>query len=411
MTTTATASYPTLPPFIKIRPNRIDSIDFLRGVVMIIMALDHVRDYFHYDAFLYSPTDLSQTSVPLFLTRWITHFCAPVFVFLAGTSAYLYGAKKSKKELSFFLLTRGLFLLFIELVVLDFFRTFNPSFPYYNLQVIWAIGICMIALSAIIYLDWRFIVLIAVLLIAGHNLLDSIHVPGNNFPAFLWSFLHDVNHFSIGESVTVYVHYPVLPWIGLMVAGYCVGKLYVRDYNAKKRRRTLLLMGQGAILLFLILRSGNWYGDPSHWSVQKNFIFSMLSFLNVTKYPPSLLYILITIGPALIFLSLTEGTLSKWKTRVTIFGRTALFYYLAHILLIHLFALIGAVISGYSFRDMILSSSVNDDIHLKGYGYGFSLTTVYVVWIALVLVLYPLCKWFDSYKRVYKSKKKWLSYM
>jgi len=393
---------------IKDKTGRIESIDLLRGIVMIIMALDHVRDYFHYDAFIYSPTDLSKTNVLLFFTRWITHFCAPVFVFLAGISAYLYGVKKGKKELSFFLLTRGIFLLFIELFVLDFFRTFNPSFPYFNLQVIWAIGICMIVLSVIIYLNWYFILLIAVLLIVAHNLLDPIHIPGDNLSAFLWSFLHEVNHFNVG-NVTVYVHYPVLPWIGVMAAGYCFGRLYVPDYEADKRKKMLLLMGLGAIVLFIILRSGNWYGDAANWFIQKNLMFSTMSFLNVTKYPPSLLYVLITIGPALIFLSLAEGRLNKLKTNIAIFGRTAMSYYLAHILLIHVFALVGALMCGYKLEDMILSTSVNDNEHLKGYGFG--LIIVYFIWAGLVLLLFPFCKWFDHYKRTHVATQWWLSYL
>lgn len=393
---------------VKVKNNRIESIDLLRGIVMIIMALDHVRDYFHYDAFMFSPTDLSRTTVPLFFTRWVTHFCAPVFIFLAGTSAYLYGVKKGKKELSFFLLTRGTFLLLVELFVLGFFRTFNPSFPYFNLQVIWAIGICMIALSAIIYLNGRFILLIAVLLIAGHNLLDGVHVEGNTLPAFLWSCLHDVSHFNIG-GVTVYIHYPVLPWAGVIAAGYCFGKFYVPNYNSGRRKKMLLFIGLACIVIFIALRSGNWYGDAAPWSVQKYFIFSVMSFLNVTKYPPSLLYLLITIGPALIFLSLAERPFGKLKAGIAIFGRTAMFYYLAHILIIHVFALFGVLICGYKLQDMILSTSVNDDTHLRGYG--FALPAVYLVWIGLVLLLYPMCRAFDKYKRGNQSRYRLLSYL
>jgi uncharacterized membrane protein len=395
-------------PAVKIKTKRIESIDLLRGVVMIIMALDHVRDYFHNDAFLFSPTDLSQTNIALFFTRWITHFCAPVFVFLAGTSAYLYGEKRSKKELSFFLLTRGIWLVLVELFILALFRTFNPSFPYFNLQVIWAIGICMIVLSAIIYLNWRFILLIGILLITTHNLFDSLHVPGNGLLAFFWSVLHDVNHFTLGRS-TIYVHYPVLPWIGVMAVGYCLGRLYVPGYDPRERRRILLSLGLGAIALFIILRSGNFYGDAAHWSVQKSFMFSILSFLNVSKYPPSLLYILITLGPALIFLSVSEKPLNAWRKRITIFGRVPMFYYLAHILLIHIFAVIGAVSSGYTPHDMILSTSVNDVPALKGYG--FDLAIVYLVWIGLIFLLYPFCKWFDRYKRANQASSPWLSYM
>src|SRR3954469_24317793 len=175
---------------------RVESIDLLRGIVMIIMAIDHVRDYFHKDAFIYSPTDLGQTNVSLFFTRWITHFCAPVFIFLAGISAYLYGKKKGIKELSFFLWTRGLWLIFVELFILSLFRTFNPAFHYFNLQVIWVIGLSMIILSAIIRLSLRWLLSIGLLLVAAHNLLDNIHFPFHNFLSFLWSLLHNMDRFT-----------------------------------------------------------------------------------------------------------------------------------------------------------------------------------------------------------------------
>ena len=391
----------------KSKYKRIESIDLLRGIVMIIMALDHVRDYFHYDAFFYGPTDLSQTNTALFFTRWITHFCAPVFVFLAGTSAYLYGMKKSKKELSFFLWTRGIWLVLVELFIISLLRTFNPSYTYLNLQVIWAIGISMIALSAIIYMNSRIILLTGVLLIVAHNLLDNVHVTSNSLPAFFWSLLHYVNHFNFG-SVTVYVHYPVLPWIGVIVAGYCLGRLYSPGFDPGKRRNMLVCLGLGAIILFIILRSSNFYGDAVHWSVQKNLIFSILSFLNITKYPPSLLYILITLGPALIFLALSEKPLNAWTAKITILGRVPMFYYLAHILLIHILAVITALMTGHP-QMTILNDGVNAIPELKGYG--FNLTIVYVVWIGLVLLLYPCCKWFDRYKRAHQSEYWWLSYL
>ena len=393
---------------VKIPSKRIESIDLLRGVVMIIMALDHVRDYFHYDAFFYSPTDLSKTTVVLFFTRWITHFCAPVFIFLAGTSAWLYGVKHGRKALSFFLLTRGIWLILVELFILGLFRTFNPSYTYFNLQVIFAIGACMVVLSVIIYLNWQVILAIGILLIAAHNLLDAVHVPGNNVTAFIWSLIHESKRFSVG-NITVLVRYPVLPWIGVMATGYCIGRLYEPTYDPQKRREMLSWLGLAAIAIFIILRAGNFYGDAAHWSPQKNFMFSVLSFVNVTKYPPSLLYILMTLGPALIFLSVSETPLKKLGTKIVIFGRSAMFYYLAHILLIHIFALAGVLISGYKLRDMILSTSVNDSPNLKGYG--FNLITVYFVWIVLVIILYPLCRSFYRYKAANQTSKRWLSYL
>jgi uncharacterized membrane protein len=386
------------------RSNRIESIDLLRGIVMIIMALDHVRDYFHRDAFLYSPTDLSQTSVFLFFTRFITHYCAPVFVFLAGISAYLYGANKSRRQTAWYLFTRGLWLIFTELFILSLGRTFNPSFPFFNLQVIWAIGISMIVLSAMIYMRRRFILLIAIILIAAHNLLDNLHIQNS----FLWSFLHEGGDFVI-NNFHISVHYPVLPWIGIIALGYYFGRLFNSYYNPSKRKKFLLSVGFSMIAVFLGLRVFNIYGDVNHWSFQKNNVYSLLSLLNVTKYPPSLLYTLITLGPALILLALTEKPLNSITEKIAVFGRVPFFYYVVHIYLIHLLAMMGAQSLGYNWSDMILNDRVNNVEKLKGYG--FDLTTVYLVWLGLVIFLYPLCKWFDKYKRAHQSKYKWLSYL
>ena len=395
-------------PVRKIKQPRIEAIDLLRGTVMIIMALDHVRDYFHRDAFVFQPEDLGRTNVVLFFTRWITHFCAPVFVFLAGTAAYLYGSKRSTKELSVFLFTRGLWLLFVELFILSFFRTFNPAYTYVHLQVIWVIGLSMMILSAAIYLNKHVLLLCGLLMILSHNLLDSLHVTGTGSLGFVWSLLHEPGHFLFG-NFSIYVHYPLIPWAGVMMIGFCFGQLYTRRDHQKKRKNILRWLGATAIGLFIILRSGNFYGDAAHWSVQNKFSFSLLSFLNVTKYPPSLLYLLLTLGPAMIFLSLAEKPLNTIKKQVAVIGRVPMFYYLAHILLIHVFATIAAYLSGYKLSDMVLSTSVQAAPLLKGYG--FNLFTVYLVWAGLVIFLYPFCKWFDDYKRTHLPAKKWLSYL
>lgn len=383
---------------------RVGSIDLLRGTVMIIMALDHVRGYLHYDAFFYSPTDLTRTSVPLFFTRWITHFSAPVFVFLAGVSAYMYGIKRTRKELAVFLLTRGIWLVLAELFIVALFRSFNPAFPYFNLQVIWAIGICMIVLAGLIYLDKRIILLIGAVIVAGHNLLDNIHIPG-----FIWSVLHEPGTFHFGDT-TIYVRYPVLPWLGIMCLGYFIGHLYHPSFDPKKRRKLLLLIGIEAIVLFVFLRSGNFYGDAAHWSLQKNFAFSVLSFLNVTKYPPSLQYALIMLGPSLIFLSLTEKPLRRWTARVAVFGRVPMFYYLAHLLLIHLLTIVAAGITGDHFSEtIVLATPINEVPALKGYG--FNLAAVHIFWVLVVAILYPICAVFDKYKKLHQPQKRWLSYI
>jgi len=386
---------------------RIGSIDLLRGTVMIIMALDHTRDYFHRDAFLFSPTDLTQTNFILFFTRWITHFCAPVFVFLAGVSAYLSGAKKGKKELSIHLLTRGFVLVLMELLIIGLLRTFDPTYTYIHLQVIWAIGLCMIALSALIFLNQRLILMIGLLIIAGHNLLDRVH--GGNDPAgFFWAVLHEPKYFHLGHFI-IYVHYPVLPWIGVMAAGYGIRKLFAPGVDRADRKKILLAYGFVAIGLFVILRSGNFYGDAAGWAVQQNFVFSLMSFFNVTKYPPSLLYLLMTIGPALIFLAIFEGTKHRIAEKIKIFGRVPMFYYMAHLLVIHFFAVIAAAVTGYGKYMIRLSNSVYYIPQLKGYG--FSLATVYIIWIGLVILLFPVCRSFDIYKRAHQSAKRWLNYL
>ena len=390
------------------RRARIDSIDLLRGAVIVLMALDHVRDYFHADAFFYDPTDLAHTTAALFLTRWITHFCAPVFVFLAGLAAYLHGSRKSRRELSLFLATRGAWLVFLELFAVSLCRTFNPAYPYFNLQVIWAIGVGMIVMAALIHLDRRLLLVVAVALVAGHNLLDRVHVPGGGLSAFLWAVLHETGRFELGWTV-VRVHYPLLPWIGIMALGYCCGPWYGGRCRPETRRRGLLLAGFLATGLFVLVRAGNLYGDPAPWSPQESDLFSLLSFLNVTKYPPSLLYTLMTLGPALVGLALAEkasGRLTRWMVT---FGRVPLFFYMAHILLIHVVATLAAIATGYRLTDMILSGGVNDAPALKGYG--FSLSTVYLVWLGVVLALYPCCRWFAAYKTSHQASRWWLSYL
>jgi uncharacterized membrane protein len=387
---------------------RVASIDIFRGIVMIIMALDHVRDYFHYDAFLYSPTDLRYTTPFLFFTRFVTHFCAPVFVFLAGISASLYGAKRSRPALAAYLIKRGLWLVFAELILVTFGWTFNPAYPVVILQVIWAIGISIICLSALIFLPRPFILIAGIILIGGHNLLDRVNFAGDGFAAFVWSTLHRSKDFVVGGH-TISVRYPVLPWIGITAIGYYFGKLYNSAYNVAKRKQILLWTGLIFIMLFVILRSVNNYGDAARWSMQKDAMFSILSFINVSKYPPSLLYTLLTLGPALIFLSVAENPLNRVTEKIIVFGRVPFFYYILHLYMLHLLALIGAVVNGYRWSTMILSDRVNNVSALKGYG--FDLATVYFVWIALIFMLYPFCKWFDGCKNNHQRSKKWLTYL
>jgi uncharacterized membrane protein len=247
---------PTVEKFTDIHPvlpiinsKRVESIDLLRGIVMVIMALDHVRDYFHRNAFFYSPTDLTQTNTFLFFTRFITHYCAPVFVFLAGIAAYLHGVKKSRKQLAKYLFIRGLWMVFAELFIVSLGRTFNPLYPFINLQVIWAIGISMIILSAMIFMNRKLILAVGIVLVAAHNLLDNVHVTGNGTASFIWCLLHEPGEFVTGYF-TIAVHYPLIPWIGIIAIGYCFGSFYRAGYIPQKRKKILLITGFSFLLLF-----------------------------------------------------------------------------------------------------------------------------------------------------------------
>lgn len=394
-------------PVISVKSKRIHSIDLLRGTVMIIMALDHVRDYFHAGTFQFDPTDLTRTDVPLFFTRWITHFCAPIFTFLAGTSAFLNGTKKTKKELSFFLFTRGLWLVLAEMLIITLGWTFNPQYPFLILQVIWALGVSMMVLSVMIFLPRTLILIIGLLLIGGHNLLDATQAAGDRATSFLMAALHE-QHIFFMKPVSIMLGYPVMPWIGIMMTGYAFGQLYLPTFDASKRRNILICLGLGAIALFILVRFINIYGDPHHWSEQKTPVFTLLSFLNTTKYPPSLLYILITLGPAMLFLAFAEKPLNRLAEKLVVLGRVPMFFYILHIYLIHALAVIAVAVSGYKWSDMMLTGWVSMNEQLKGYGY--SLAFVYVLWIIIIVGVYPLCRWYDNYKRMHRDKW-WLSYI
>jgi uncharacterized membrane protein len=388
--------------------NRITSIDFLRGTIMIIMALDHVRDYLYSGSFLYDPLDLTKTSGILFFTRWITHFCAPIFMLLAGTSAYLIGQKKTKNELSVFLLKRGLWLIFLEMIVVNFGWNFNITFPMFLFITIWALGISMIVLAALIYLPKKLILSICIIIVAGHNLLDNIHVAGNSLSAFGWALLHDQRFFTWHKEILL-VGYPIIPLVAIMPLGYCLGSWYTADYNVHKRQRNLLILGCFAIATFIVLRYTNLYGDPVKWSVQKNAFFTLLSFIKVNKYPPSLLYVLLTLGGAFLFLSFTEKLKGAVVKVVSVYGRVPMFYYLIHIYVIHLVAIIAsAFLPGQDWKIWILTKPIWFTTDLKGYG--FSLPVAYLIWVGLVIALYPLCKRYDAYKQANKGKW-WLSYL
>jgi uncharacterized membrane protein len=398
------ASTPSVPFF---PAKRISSIDFLRGLVIVIMALDHVRDYFHADSMILDPTDLQTTTPAFFFTRWITHFCAPVFVFLAGTSAFLVGQRKSRRQLSKFLVTRGLWLIFLEITIVNFGWFFNIHFTSIFLAVIWVLGLGMIILSAMIHLPYRLLLVIGLLIVAGHNLLDTVHVPGNEVGAMLWAEIHERRLFQINR-LAIGTAYPILPWLGIMLTGYCFGSLYRTQVNPVYRKKMLQYIGIGVCCLFILLRAINVYGDPSPWQQKSSGVLAILSFLNVTKYPPSLLYASMTLGPAILLLSVTEDLKGKFSNALTAIGRVPMFFYILHIYFIHLGAMLAISLMGHPWTDMILSSWPWTQPQLKGYG--FSLGSTYLIWLGLILLLYPLCAWYDKYKSSHKDKW-WLSYL
>lgn len=395
---------------VAVKSRRIESIDLLRGFIIIIMALDHVRDYFHAYSYIHDPTDLQHTSAPIFLTRWITHYCAPVFTMLAGISACLYGLKNGRSALSIFLFTRGLWLVILEFAYVTLAWTFNPHYPAFIMQVIWALGFSMMVLALLIHLPKPVLLFIGLLLVFGHNALDHIHIGGDGAGSLIWSLLHEPNFagYRMG-SFSLIIGYPVLPYIGIISIGYCLGSLYAAEVEPEFRKKMLRNLGIGTVLLFILLRFTNIYGDPSHWTAQKNALFTVFSFVNVTKYPPSLLFVLMTLGPALIFLAYAERPLNRFTSKVMVFGKVPMFFYLIHIPVIHGLGVIAAVLSGRSALDMVnFTTWVTANTQLVGYG--FSLLVVYFVWLIVLVLLYPLCLKFSRYKQANQGDKKWLSY-
>ncbi len=379
---------------------RLESVDVLRGVIMILMAIDHTRDFFGQTPF--SPTDPTQTTIPLFFTRWVTHFCAPVFFLLTGTGAYLSLRKKSKSELSRFLFTRGLWLIFLELTL---FRClglqFNLDYHVTVVNVLWALGWAMIVLSALVHLSTPLVAAFGLVMIATHNLLDPIQSANP-----VWSILHSPNFILANPQHSVFVAYPLIPWVGVTAVGYALGQIYT--WASDRRRTFLLRAGLGATAAFLILRAVNIYGDPVPWTTQKSAAFTVLSFLNTNKYPPSLLFLLMTLGPALLFLWAVDGGTPRFLQPALIFGKVPMFYYLLHMPLIHLIAVAVCYARYGQIHWMFESPTIAEFPITPPPGWGFSLPIVYLVWASVVIALYPLCRWFAGLKQ--RRSDAWLSY-
>ncbi len=387
--------------------HRIYAIDVLRGLVMIIMALDHTRDFFHAEAFTRDPLDPATTNILMYFTRFITHYCAPVFILLAGTSIYLQSLRKSKSELSAFLFKRGLWLILVEVILITFAWTFDFSYSIFILQVIWAIGICMVLMGIVIRLPYTLILIAGLAIVFGHNILDSI--PSTH-QGLWWDLLHNGN-FAFHEILPGYqitIIYPFLPWLGLMMLGYGLGKIYEPSVDPAFRKKSLLYTGAGLIFFFILLRYINVYGDPLPWTLQDNTTSTIFSFLNVHKYPPSLLFMCITIGPALIFLALFETTQNKITRIISVYGKVPFFYYILHFYILHTLCMILFIARGHTFSEGI-EDTAGIPFRFLIAGEGYPIGIVYLIWILMVIALYPLCKWFSDMKR--KHKHWWLSYL
>jgi len=383
------------------RARRIDSVDLLRGIVMIVMALDHTRDFFGVPGV--SPTNLAQTTAPLFFTRWITHLCAPVFFLLTGTGASLSLARRSRAGLSRFLVTRGLWIVVLELTLLRCFGyQFNIDYHVTLLVVLWALGWAMVALAGLVWLPAWAILTIGLVLIAGHNLLDGVRSTNA-----LWIVLHAQNFVVNRPGFVVFVAYPLIPWIGVTAVGYALGQVY--RWPAERRVQFLWRVGWALTIAFVLLRTLNVYGDPVPWRPQPSSVTSVIAFLNVTKYPPSLLFLLMTIGPALMLLALLERRTAAWLAPALTFGRVPLFYFLLHLPLIHLVAVVFCLARYGTAHWMFESPDLANYPFTPPPGWGYSLPVVYVIWIGVVLALYPACRWFAAVKQ--RSTSARLSYL
>jgi uncharacterized membrane protein len=387
------------------RPARLEFVDVLRGAVMILMALDHVRDFFSNATI--APLDLAHTTPGLFFTRWVTHFCAPTFVLLAGISAFLWAHAQGKRrtELARFLITRGLWLIILELTVVRLAWFFSIDYQISLAQVIWALGWSMLALAGFVLLPRWLVLGLAVLIIVGHNLLDDLPMEGAKSWFVLWTVLHKGGLLGPPRGPQLFVLYPLIPWLGVMAAGYGLGPLLL--WARHRRRMWLLRIGLGLFLMFVALRITNRYGDPMPWSAQKNTLFTLLSFVNVEKYPPSLLFLLLTLGPALIALGLLDRPLGLWARPIATFGQAPLFFYVLHLFVIHGLAVSMALVY-YRRADWLIGRSWLFRIGIP-VDYGFDLLGVYVIWVGVIFVLYPLCQWFAELKR--KRQSPWLSYL
>jgi uncharacterized membrane protein len=385
---------------------RLESVDVLRGIIMILMALDHVRDFFGDVAA--DPTNIATTTVPLFFTRWITHFCAPVFFLLTGVGAFLASRRRTQAELSQFLLARGLWLVFLEIVVARCFAwQFNIDYRVTMLTVLWAIGWSLVLLAALSYLPVRVVGIGAVLTIAGHNLLDPLPPKAFGPLAPLWSVLHSPGVVYSDGTHLVFAAYVLIPWVAVVAAGYALGQIFM--WEPARRQNALLRLGSALTFGFLILRGVNIYGDARPWVHAPTGLFTVLSFLNASKYPPSLLFLMMTLGPALLFVRAVDGRTPAFLRPAVVFGRVPLFYFVVHAFAIHALAVGVCYWRFGAVHWMFESPGLAQYPVTQPPGWPSPLPIVYLIWVAVVLMLYPLCRWFARVKQ--QRNDWWLSYL
>ena len=412
MTTTAVAASDSLakptrrPDAGAVAPRRLESIDLLRGLVIALMVLDHVREYFSFDALQFEATDLARTTPALFATRWVTHLCAPTFVFLAGASAYLQRAgEPDRARVARFLVTRGLWLIALELTVVVF--GFHFGYPFFFFQVIWAIGLGLVLLAPLLWLPPAAVLTLGALIVAGHDALGPVNASDLGVLGPAWRLLMEPGPAPGG--LPGFVAYPALPWFGVLCLGYGMGAVFTRP--DAERRRTLLAVGAGALAVFAALRLANGYGDPAPWAPQASGVFTALSFLKVSKYPPSLLFVLVTLGLSLpigVALEQLRGSVGGPVARVLLaFGRTPMFTYLVHVYLVHALALAAGVAAGVPAS--AFTSFLDGPDRLRAAGWGVGLPAVYAIWLLVVAGLYPVSRWYAGLKQ--RRRAWWMRYL
>lgn len=384
---------------------RLHTIDVVRGIVMVIMALDHVRDLMHTTALTQDPTDLRTTTAALFMTRWVTHLCAPSFVFLSGASAYLtFKSQNNVGQTKNFLLTRGLWLMLLEITIINFAFWFDIQFRTIMLQVIFAIGLGFVILSFLLKIPSKIIGIIGVSIVLLHGLTLLVPIPKDVGLAVGWSFLFRTNIFTLTPNFTLATLYPFIPWLGILLSGFAFGSVF--EQPAMVRRKELWWSAFVALGLFLVVRFINFYGDPSLWSTQKSNAFTFLSFINVSKYPPSLLYTLLMLGMMFVLLAVADTQPTWFSTILATYGKVPMFYYLLHWYLIHSLMFGMVFLQGFSWKDIPIGTFSFG----RPPNSGIELGIVYVVWLGVVVALYPLCRWYAQYKATHKEIK-WLSYL